>query len=76
VSGNTVTLSWPPSAGATGYVIEAGSATGQANLATLPVGTNRLDVGGVPSGNYHVRVRATNACGVGAASEEVVVNVP
>jgi glucose/arabinose dehydrogenase len=76
VSGNTVTLSWTPSAGATGYVVEAGSATGQANLATLPVGSNRLDVGGVPSGNYHVRVRATNACGVGAASEEVVVNVP
>jgi hypothetical protein len=76
VSGNSVSLSWSPSAGATGYVVEAGSSSGLANLATLPVGTNGLAVADVPPGTYFVRVRARNACGLGAVSQEVIVNVP
>ncbi len=76
VSGDTVSLSWSPSAGATGYLVEAGSSSGLANLAALSVSHNGLDVSSVPPGTYYVRVRATNACGVGAPSAEVVVSVP
>ncbi|MGE0460986.1 MAG: PQQ-dependent sugar dehydrogenase [Vicinamibacterales bacterium] len=76
VNGHTVSLSWSPSTGATGYVVEAGSSSGLANLATLAVITSGLDVSSVPPGTYYVRVRGTNACGVGAPSAEVVVSVP
>ncbi|MCC7034275.1 MAG: PQQ-dependent sugar dehydrogenase [Acidobacteria bacterium] len=76
VTGDTVTLSWLPATGATGYVVEAGSSSGLADLATLAVSTSGLDVSSVPPGTYYVRVRATNACGVGAPSAEVVVSVP
>jgi hypothetical protein len=75
VNWNTVTLSWSPSVGATGYVIEAGSSSGQANLLVAPVGLPPL-VTAAPPGTYFVRARARNACGMGAASAEVVVTVP
>ena len=74
VTGGTVSMSWAASAGATGYVVEAGSSSGLANLATLAVGAPALVVN-APRGTYVVRVRATNACGVGVASAEVVVTV-
>lgn len=72
--GGVVTLSWPPIDEATSYVIEAGSATGLADLAMLPV---RLSVvsGTVPVGTYYVRVRATTACGTTSPSNEIVVTV-
>ena len=76
VTGNAVSLSWSPAAGATGYVVEAGSASGLANLATLSTGTNGLDVSSVPPGTYYVRIRGRNACGTGAPSPEAVVSVP
>ena len=68
--GGVVTLSWPPIDEATSYVIEAGSATGLADLAVLPV---RLSVvsGTVPVGTYYVRVRATTACGTTSPSNEI-----
>jgi hypothetical protein len=62
VSGGTVTLTWQASAGTVGgYVIEAGSQSGSANLAVVPVG-NVLSFGaaGDSSGTYFVRVRAVN----------------
>jgi hypothetical protein len=73
-SGTTATFAWlPPTTGmATGYVIEAGSASGLANLALLPTGAaTSLVVPAVPPGLYFVRVRATNAEGIGAPSAEV-----
>ncbi len=76
-SGLRASMSWtPPASGAvTDYLIEAGSAPGATNLATLPVGptTTSYSVVG-PAGTYYVRVRARNGCG-SAASEDVVVTL-
>lgn len=74
VSGLAVALSWTPVLGATGYLVEAGSAPGLANLAALPLVATSL-AGTVPAGTYYVRVRALSACGVGDASNEVVLRV-
>jgi len=78
-SNGTVSFTWaPPQTGGppTGYVLEAGSGPGQANLAVVPVAGTTLVVPGVPSGTYLVRVRAVNATGQGLATPEVTVFVP
>jgi uncharacterized repeat protein (TIGR01451 family) len=74
-----VTLNWGRSGGSapSSYVIEAGSFPGATNLAnvdTLSAETSFF-APGVGDGTYFVRVRAKNACGVSAASNEVVVTV-
>jgi hypothetical protein len=75
VAGQFVTLAWGVSVGATSYVVEAGSSAGQSDLAVIPTTTSGL-AGLVPSGTYHARVRALNACGASAPSIERVVVVP
>jgi predicted phage tail protein len=80
VSGSTVTFTWTPPAvtgnnAATGYVIEAGSATGLANLATAPVTGTSRSFSGVPPGTYFVRVKAVNGAGSSGSSNEVTVTV-
>jgi hypothetical protein len=76
-SGGTVVLQWSPSALALSYIVEAGSAPGLANLANGDIGSNLpgLRATGVGSGVYYVRVRARNACGVSAPSNEIVVTI-
>jgi len=77
-SGGTVALGWQASAGgATTYILEAGSASGLANLVTLNLGsaTPGFGAGGVAAGTYFVRVRGMNRCGVGPASNEIVIAV-
>ena len=78
VSGSNVTLNWAYGGGApSSYVIEAGSFPGGSNLAnvdTMSAGTSFF-APGVGDGTYFVRVRAKNACGVSAGSNEVVVTV-
>ena len=76
LAGNRVTLSWttPASADVTGFLIEAGSAPGLANLARLPVFAMPVEVD-APAGTYFVRVRAANDCGAGAASDEIRISV-
>ena len=79
VAGSRVSLAWqPPASGAPdGYVVEAGSSPGLANLAVLPLaGAGSSFAIDAPNGRYYVRVRAANACGTGPASNEVVVDVP
>ena len=73
-SGNTVSIGWQPAAGATGYVLEAGSGAGAADLAVVPLGAAGL-VADAPDGTYYVRVRALNACGSSVPSAEAVVSV-
>ena len=79
-AGSTVTLSWaaPASGGApTTYVVEAGNATGLANLAAFPTGNlaTVLSAPGVANGTYYVRVRAGNSAGISSPSNEAQVTV-
>ena len=75
---HTVTLSWtPPTEMTTGFVVEAGSAPGLADLASIEVPSgNGISVPNVPSGSYYVRVRSRNGMGVGLPSNERRIDVP
>ncbi len=80
VGGTTVTLTWVgPSTGdaPTSYQVEAGSATGAADLANFNTGgtATTLVVTNVPSATYFVRVRAVDSAGASAPSNEIVVIV-
>jgi hypothetical protein len=78
VSGDVVTLSWSPAAGSpTSYIVEAGSASGLADLASFLTGNSAVTfvVNGVPNGTYFVRVRATGALGTSPPSNEITVVV-
>jgi hypothetical protein len=77
VTGGLVSLSWlanstgcPP----TSYVLQAGSATGSSNLASLPLTTTSFSTT-APVGSYYVRVVAVNAFGTSAPSGEIIVPV-
>jgi hypothetical protein len=79
VSGLLVTLSWAAPAGGgtpTGYVIEAGTAPGLANIAVVNTGSTATTfaANAVP-GTYFVRVRAASGCGSSPASTEVGIVV-
>jgi hypothetical protein len=78
LAARTVTLSWaapPVGTGPFTYVIEAGTAPGQSNIAVVPVGSTSV-VATVGPGIYYVRVRAVGPGGMGPAGNEVVVVVP
>jgi hypothetical protein len=77
---NQVTLQWTPATTgglADSYVIEAGSAPGLANLATLVVNAPATStvVGAVPTGVYYVRVRARNVIATSGPSPEATIVV-
>jgi TonB family protein len=75
--GNSLHFSWAiPSTPVDFYRLEAGSATGRADLATVTLGgsATQFDVQ-APQGTFFVRLRAQNACGTSAPSPELVVTV-
>jgi beta-lactam-binding protein with PASTA domain len=81
VAGRTLTFNWTAPAGAANnaaasYLFEAGLTPGT-TIQSLPLaGTGTTFVRtNSPAGTYFVRLRAVNACGTGAASNEVVVVV-
>ena len=78
VTGGVAGFTWGAASGnATTYVIEAGTAPGLANLVVVPTGTLDTSVATpAPAGTYYVRVRAANAYGVSAATNEVRLVVP
>ncbi len=79
VAAGTVTLSWTlptASAAVTGYRLEAGYASGTTAVSLDLGAAASVTIPGVPPGRYHVRIRAVNANGVSAPSNEVVIDVP
>lgn len=78
-SGQRVTFSWTPAPGATSYIAQVGTDSGLANLVNTDIGSataQTVDISGVASGTYYVRILAVTACGITPASNEVTVNVP
>ena len=78
VAGNVVSLGWTAAAGnATTYVVEAGTAPGLNDLGVLSLGSLDTAVAGaVPARTYYFRLRAANAFGSSAPSNEIVLVVP
>jgi hypothetical protein len=72
---NNDILNWAGVAGATDYVVDVGSASGGSDILVAPVG-NVMTVSTMADPRvYFVRIRARNACGSGAPSNEVVVRI-
>ena len=58
------------------YVLEAGSASGLANLARFDTGAPVIGLSlGAPPGQFYVRLRARDGCGLSRPSNEIVVTV-
>jgi predicted phage tail protein len=73
-----LTMTWlQPNRGgpATGWVVDAGSASGLTNIGSVPVTGRSLTFPGVPPGFYFLRVRATNGALSSPASAEILVVV-
>jgi len=73
--GALVSLQWTAPAGppAAGYILEAGTGPGLSNIGSLNVGSATTFAAPALPGVYYVRVRAVNAQGVGAPSNEIVI---
>jgi glucose/arabinose dehydrogenase len=74
-NGLTLSLWWTQSTAATSYVLEGGSAPGLADLLSANLGTLTSVQGVMPAGTYVARVRALNAFGESALSNEVTVTL-
>lgn len=75
VTGNALSMAWQPPADGlpvVGYVIEAGSASGKTDIATLQTTSPSFSANGVPEGTYYFRVKAKRPGAVGSASNEVI----
>jgi fibronectin type 3 domain-containing protein len=68
---STITLNWTASVGATGYSVSRGLAAGLETLLTTTVGANYVDTGVTPGTVYFYKVKAINAGGTSASSNEV-----
>ncbi|MEZ5290331.1 MAG: hypothetical protein R2745_04555 [Vicinamibacterales bacterium] len=75
VNGNDVTLNWTATAGATGYDLQYGVASG-VYLGSLPLGnTTTFTIPGAPNGIFALRIVATTPGGQ-VPGNEVIVQVP
>lgn len=79
-AGSSVSLTWQASTSggpAAAYIIEGASGPRLADLATFSTGSTvtSFSVVGVYAGGYYLRVRATNAAGTSAPSNEVFLVV-
>jgi glucose/arabinose dehydrogenase len=77
LTGRFVSLSWIASGTITAIVLEAGSTPGASNAAVVVLDSSaRAFSSNAPPATYYVRVRATNACGSSAGSNELAITVP
>lgn len=76
-AGSTVTLTWFEARRAERYVVDVGSAHGLSDLGSFDTGSpaTTFSATNVPSGVYHVRVRARNTVGTSGPSNEVTIAV-
>lgn len=77
VAGDSVAFDWGGVGGASSYVLEAGSSPGLNDLLTVNLDTAGTSATGqhLATGTYYVRIRAANACGTSAPSNDVTVVV-
>lgn len=76
VTSTTVSLAWDAAPSGTGYVLEAGTAPGLADLARISLGvSNSLVIPGVPPGRYFLRMRTLSDAGSSAPSGDIRVVV-
>lgn len=75
VAGLSVQLSWSASPSATSYVLEAGTNAWLANILNANAGATTTLGASAPAGIYFTRVRAANACGASAPSNEVPISL-
>jgi hypothetical protein len=75
--GGIVTIAWSESATKrASYMLEVGRAPGQSGALAASLGrVTSFTAYNVRAGAYFVRIRGRNACGAGAASNELVVQV-
>lgn len=71
VNGLSVGLWWTRAAGAQTYLLEAGTASGLADVFAADVGAATALDAIATAGRYYVRVRGSNAFGIGPASNEI-----
>lgn len=77
ITATGIVISWssPTSGGAaTGYLLDGGVSPGT-TAATLPSATTSLTLPQLPAGTYYIRIRATNAFGIGPSSSELTLVV-
>ncbi len=74
VSGRRVSLDWGAANAASDYVIEVGSQSGLSDLLVTSLTGTRI-LAFAPRGTYFVRLWPRNECGLGRASNEIVVPV-
>ena len=75
VSGRFVVLTWAGVAGASDYLIEVGSSAGASDLLVAPLGNTTTVSTYANPRLYYARIRARNACGVSAPSNEIAVQI-
>jgi hypothetical protein len=80
--GSTAVLTWTQPAGdattdtPTAYVLEAGTAPGRADVASVRLGNVRSFSAPIPGGTYYVRVRAANEYGESDPTEDIALTAP
>lgn len=76
VEGRRVTLTWQAPPAVTHYELEVGTTPGARNLGVFTSANDPFVIDNVPSGMYHVRLRALNYSGAGAFTPSLTIVVP
>lgn len=78
LASGVVNFTWTPApfSSPTGYVLDAGTRRGAADIARIPLSPEASSfAAAAPPGTYFVRVRAVNACGSSVATSDAEVTV-